>query len=215
MGASEPWRDFHDWWFPPDLPGDDGPAHRARFMRWFGGGATEEMARFAAPLRQALTGELEDWAATPSGRLALIVLLDQGPRGLAAGGPGAFAGDPFALRHAEAALATGQYDALRWPWEKTFVVVATCHAEGPGHLARMDRAVALAERILRDSPEPWRPLYEHSARQAAAHRETIARFGRYPHRNAALGRASTPEEEAYIAAGDFVHQRRPPEVARG
>ncbi len=215
MSTPEPWREFHDWWFPPDLPGDDGPAHRARFMRWFGGGASAGMAGFAAPLRDALTGQLDHWAATPSGRLALIVLLDQGPRSLCAGGPGAFAGDPLALRHAEAALATGQYAALRWPWERTFVVVATCHAEGPEHLARMDRGIALATEIAAGCPEAWRPLYEHSARQAAAHRGTIARFGRYPHRNAALGRPSTPEEEAYIAAGDFVHQRRPPDVARG
>ena len=48
------------------------------------------------------------------------------------------------------------------------------------------------------------------ARQAAAHREVIARFGRFPHRNAVLGRASTPEEAAYVTAGDFVHLRRPP-----
>jgi uncharacterized protein (DUF924 family) len=215
MDGQEEWRAFHDMWFPPDLPGDDGPAHRARFMRWFGGGANADMAPFGPLLRRALAGELDHWAAAPSGRLALIVLLDQGPRCLHAGGPGAFAGDPLALGHAEAALATGQYAAYRWPWERTFVVVAISHAEGPDHLARMDRAVALAAEIARACPEPWRPLYEHSARQAAGHREVIARFGRYPHRNAALGRPSTAEEDAYIATGDFVHQRRPPEVGAG
>jgi uncharacterized protein (DUF924 family) len=155
-------------------------------------------------------GALDHWAEAPDGLLSLVVLLDQLPRGLFAGTPEAFAYDPLALRHAEAALAGRQYDALRWPWEKTFILVAISHAEGPDHLARMDRAVQLATAIARDCPEPWRALYEHSARQAAAHREVIARFGRFPHRNAVLGRASTPEEAAYVAAGDFVHLRRPP-----
>jgi uncharacterized protein (DUF924 family) len=213
MGEAEPWRAFHDMWFPAGLPDDDGPAHRARFMRWFGGGATADFAPFRALLAEALAGRLEHWAASPSGRLALIVLLDQGPRCLSTGAE-AYAGDQLALRHAEAALATGQYDALRWPWEKTFVVVATGHPEGPDHLARLDRAVALAAAIARDCPEPWRPLYEHSMRQAAGHREVIARFGRFPHRNAALGRASTPEEEAYLATGELVHRRAPPELSR-
>jgi len=211
MTAEFDWRPFHDFWFPAGIEGDDGAAHRARFVAWFTGGMNAGLAEFAPLLDAARAGALDAWADTVAGRLSLVVLLDQGARGLFAGTAEAFACDAAALRHAEAMLGNGQYDALRWPWERTFAVIATGHAEGPDHLARMDRAVALSGEIARSCPAAWRPIYEHSARQAAAHREVIARFGRFPHRNAALGRASTPEEAAYVAAGDFVHLRRPPE----
>jgi uncharacterized protein (DUF924 family) len=212
MAMTPELRAFHDLWFSPGLERQDGPAHRAQFLLWFAGGLNAALPPFAPLLEQARAGALDAAAATPEGRLSLIVLLDQVPRGLFAGTAQAFASDALALRHAEAALAGGQYEALRWPWQKTFVIVATSHAEGPDHLARMDRAVRLAEAVARDCPEPWRPLYEHSVRQAAGHREVIARFGRYPHRNAALGRESTAEEAAYLAEGKLVHLRAPPEA---
>ncbi|MCR6741718.1 DUF924 domain-containing protein, partial [Aeromonas dhakensis] len=91
-----------------------------------------------------------------------------------------------------------------------FSVMPLVHAEGPGHRERLERVVALAERIAREVPEPLRPLHEFSAGQARGHLDVITRFGRFPHRNPILGRASTPEEEAYLAKGDFVHQRRMP-----
>ncbi|MGG5822892.1 DUF924 family protein [Falsiroseomonas sp. HW251] len=207
------WREFHAFWFPPGMERDDYDTHRGRFLRWFRGGTTEGMRRFAPLLARARRCELDGWTSTAEGRLALVVLLDQAPRSLFAGTAEAFACDQFALRHAEAALASGDYAALRWPWEKTFILVATSHAEGPDHLARLDRAVALGEEIARACAEAWRPLYDHSARQAAAHREVIARFGRFPHRNAVLGRPSSPEEAAYVATGDFVHLRTPPSAA--
>jgi len=206
------WREVHAHWFPPGIAQDDAAAHRARFLRWFGGVADPTLPSFAPLLAAAREGGLGHWRAVPEGRLALILLLDQVPRGLFAGTAEAFACDGLALREAEAALAGGDYAALRSPWEKTFVVVATSHAEGPDHLSRLDRAIRLAEEIARDSPLVWRPLYEHSVRQATSHRAVIARFGRFPHRNAALGRASTPEEAAYAATGDFVHLRPPPQV---
>jgi uncharacterized protein (DUF924 family) len=150
---------------------------------------------------------LDHWLATPLGCLSLIVVLDQFPRGLFAGTPEAYASDPDALRIAEEGLRNGQYDALAKPWEKTFFFIPLGHAEGPGHRERLGRVVAMTERIALEAPERLRPLYQHSAGQARSHLEVIARFGRFPHRNPILGRPSTPEEQAYLDKGDFVHTR--------
>src|SRR5207249_4849258 len=79
----------------------------------------------------------------------------------------------------------------------------------PDHLERAERSVALSEKRLLEGPPHLRPLREFGLGQARGHREVIARFGRHPHRNAILGRASTPEEAAYVEKGDFVHNRRP------
>jgi uncharacterized protein (DUF924 family) len=146
------------------------------------------------------------------GRLSLIVVLDQFPRGLFAGAPEAYASDPAALRAAaEEGLRNGHYDALTRPWETIFFALPLAHAEGPDHRERLERVVALAERVALEAPSRLRPLYRFSADQARGHLEVISRFGRFPHRNRILGRVSTPEEEAYLAKGDFVHTRPPPQ----
>jgi uncharacterized protein (DUF924 family) len=87
------------------------------------------------------------------------------------------------------------------------------HCEGPDHLARLARAIALARAILDEAPAHLRPLYEFSAEQPVLHRKVIAAFGRHPHRNHVLGRASTPEELAYLDNGVFPHQREVPRFA--
>lgn len=208
--AVEDWRPVHDFWFAPGLDDADLDTLRRRVEWWMGGGANAALPRFARVLAAARAGRLEHWKATPLGRLSLIVVLDQFPRGLSAGTPDAYASDFVALRIAEEGLRNGHHAALTQPWEKMFAVLPLVHAEGPCHLQRQEFVVALAERIARDSPEHLRPLYEFSANQARGHREVIRRFGRFPHRNPILGRHSTPEEEAYLATGDFVHTRRMP-----
>ncbi|GAA0590078.1 DUF924 family protein [Craurococcus roseus] len=208
--GAEDWRAVHDFWFPPGLDDADPDALRRQVEWWFGGGSNGALPPFAPVLEAARAGRLDGWAATPLGRLSLIVVLDQFPRGLFAGTPDAYASDPAALRIAEEGLGNGHHAALAKPWERMFSVMPLVHAEGPGHRERLERVVALAERIAREVPEPLRPLHEFSAGQARGHRDVIRRFGRYPHRNPVLGRPSTPEEEAYLAKGDFVHQRRMP-----
>src|SRR5215213_1717274 len=210
MEPQATWRTVYNFWFPPGLDDADLETHRRMFGWWFGGEASPELPSFAPMVQAARTGHLDHWLATPLGRLSLIVVLDQFPRGLFAGTPEAYAGDPDALRIAEQGLRDGHYDALTRPWEKTFFFLPLGHAEGPGHRERLERAVTLAERVAEDAPERLRPLYRFSAGQARGHLEVIARFGRFPHRNPVLGRASTPEEEAYLAQGDFVHTRQPP-----
>jgi len=203
-------KQVYDFWFPPGLENADRETFRRRVEWWFAGGANAELSPFTHTLMAARLGRLDHWLATPRGRLALIIVLDQFPRGLLAGKAEAYASDPHALRIAEEGLWNGHYDALTHPWEKTFFFLPLGHAEGPGHLHRLDRVVALAENVTLDAPERFRMYYQFSLSQARANRDLIARFGRYPHRNDILGRASTPEEVEYVETGNFVHLRRPP-----
>ena len=85
------------------------------------------------------------------------------------------------------------------------------HCEGPDLLARIDRSIELGNKILAEAPSHLRPLYEFSAQQPVEHRKIIAIFGRHPHRNAVLGRESTPEELAYVEKGVFPHLRDIPD----
>jgi len=78
-------------------------------------------------------------------------------------------------------------------------------------LSHIERAVALAEQLAASAPAELRKVLEHSASQARGHRDVIARFGRHPHRNAILGRESTPEELDYLASGELVHKRALPQ----
>ena len=205
------WRQVYDFWYPSGLAASV-EAHLQAFRWWFGGGSNAELPRFRRHASKARGGQLNYWSESPLGRLALIIVLDQFPRGLFPYGPEAYASDGAALALAEEGLSNGHYAALAHPWEKTSYLVAMGHAEGPGHLGRFDRIVDLADMVATKAPTHLEPLYRHSASQARAHREVIARFGRYPHRNSALGRASTAEERAYLDAGDLVH-RRPLPVA--
>jgi uncharacterized protein (DUF924 family) len=212
MNEASDWREVHGFWFPPGLHDADAETHRRMFGWWFGGGANAELRPFASMVVAARAGRLNHWLATPAGRLSLILVLDQFPRGLFAGTPGAYASDPAALRIAEEGLRNGHYDALATPWERTFFFMPLAHAEGPDHLRRLERVVPLAEAAAEEAPLRLQPLYRHSVGQARGHLDVIRRFGRFPHRNTVLGRVSTPEEAAYLAKGDFVHTRPPPGV---
>jgi uncharacterized protein (DUF924 family) len=213
MSELPDWRAVYDFWFPPGLAEADTDSHGRHFARWFGGNANVELPSFAPLIPLAAGGGLDAWLAEPRGRLSLILVLDQFPRGLFTGAPEAYANDPMTLGLAEAGLRNGQYEALVHPWEKTFFIMPLAHAEGPDHVERMRRVVALAEASARNCPPHLRLIYEHSAGQAREQLSVVSRFGRYPHRNAVLGRVSTPEEEEYLAEGDFVHLRPPPWIA--
>ena len=86
------------------------------------------------------------------------------------------------------------------------------HSEGPNHLERANLAVELARKIFEEAPAHLKPVYEFSAQQPVEHRKVIAKFGRHPHRNAVLGRESTPEETKYLEKGIFPHRRGMPEM---
>ncbi len=198
-----------DFWFPEGRALDIDPDRHAELWRWrmHGGADGAIAARFGPLTERGAAGGLDHWSATPEGRLALIVVLDQFPRSLWRGSARAWAQDTEALAQAEAGLDNGDWTALGLSWFQITFTQPLGHAEGPEHLARIDRLIALRRDIAIRAPAPLRPLYASLVDQAGQVRRIIASFGRHPHRNAILGRRSTPEEEAYLEKGAFPHQR--------
>ena len=141
--------------------------------------------RFALTLEAAARGELSGWRASTPGRLAEIVVLDQFSRHIHRGTPLAFAQDAQALVLAQE-LVAGGHDATLPPAQRAFAYLPYMHSESP--------AIHAQAMVLFDQPG-----LENNLRFEVLHRDVIARFGRYPHRNAALGRVSTPGELAFMA----------------
>ena len=140
--------------------------------------------RFLDVFHQAAAGELFAWRATAQGRLAEIIVLDQFSRNLCRGTPGAFAQDGMALVLAQEAVAARVHDALA-PVERGFLFLPYMHSES--------RTIHVeAERLYREFGLPENLDFE------LKHKAIVDRFGRYPHRNAILGRASTTEEVEFL-----------------
>ncbi len=162
-----------------------------RDTRWFERNTAfddEVRARFLALHGEAAAGKHVRWRDAPRDCLALIVLLDQFPRNMFRGMVRAFATDAPALEAAKHAVAQG-YDRAMRPVERMFVYLPFEHAES---LAEQDRGCELS--LPLDAFPETADVY----RYATLHRDIIRRFGRFPHRNAALGRASTPEEIEFL-----------------
>lgn len=167
------------------------PGH---YQLWFN--ATPEQdarcrQRFGSLVDAALAGSLAHWAADDRGLLALVLLLDQFPRNIHRGTPKAFSGDPQAQALVQAAIDAGRH--LQLPaMHRVFLYLPLEHSES---LALQDQCVALFEELLATTGLEELASYH---RYAVAHREVIARFGRFPHRNAALGRTSTDAEREHL-----------------
>ena len=196
---------------PPDAPR---PADRARIAAlldfWFGaaGGVAHDRPRavwfrrepgfdaacraFLAECGEAAAGRHDHWLGWRDGALALILLLDQLPRNLFRELPQAYATDGAARHAAATAIARGFAVALP-PVRRRFVYMPFMHSE---NLADQERSVALFE-TMQDDPDN-----ADSLAAARRHRGIIARFGRFPHRNAILGRTTTPDEAAFLAGPD-------------
>ncbi|MBA4256082.1 MAG: DUF924 domain-containing protein [Polaromonas sp.] len=141
-------------------------------------------SRFGHTLVAAARCELWAWRTTPTGRLAEIVVLDQFSRNVYRDTPAAFAQDPLALALAQELVASGHAQALP-PTQRAFAYMPYMHSES---LAIHDQALALF----------GEPGLESNLGFEQRHRAIIERFGRYPHRNAVLGRTSTPAELAFL-----------------
>lgn len=172
-----------DFWFA-ERDGDGQPAYRKAWFERDAAFDAEIARRFAPAVERALAGELDGWATSADGALALVILLDQFPRNLFRGTARAFAGDARALRLAKQAIAQG-FDRQLPRYGRMFLYLPFEHSE---NLEDQERSVALFA-TLDDA---------NVAKFAAAHRDIVARFGRFPHRNAALGRQSTPEETEFL-----------------
>ena len=197
-----------DFWFPDDGHWETLQTHMAFWRHRMRGGVDEEIrSRFADITNAAARGELDDWAGTPSGRLALLIALDQFPRSLWRGDPAAYGQDIKATLLALEGIGNGHYDALRHSWERQFYIIAISHCEGPDHLERMKMVIDMSRANAQTLLPHLAKLAERSVEQAELVHSVISRFGRHPHRNAVLGRPSTIDEEAYIAKGEFPHER--------
>ncbi|HRZ07925.1 MAG TPA: DUF924 family protein [Candidatus Competibacteraceae bacterium] len=171
------------FWFAPDVQ-----------PLWFA--ATPDFderlrARFLTTYRAAAAGQLTDWDTTAEGALALVIVLDQFPLNLFRGQPDSFATEAAARVVADRAMAHG-FDQALPPEQRQFLYLPFMHSET---LADQERSVRLYQQ----------PGLEDSLHFARHHRDLIARFGRFPHRNAILGRISTAEELAYLASPGAFH----------
>ena len=183
------------FWFGP--PADDAATAQARRGLWWSKNpATDNQIRrhFAQHVTAAAFGKYAAWADEPQGRLALILLFDQFPRNLYRNSPRAFACDSLALELALAGIAAGIDRQLR-PVERVFFYLPLEHSESAAH---QEHCVWLYEQLLAAVPPAWRDTFAGYLRYAERHRDIIRRFGRFPHRNRILGRASTPEETAFL-----------------
>jgi uncharacterized protein (DUF924 family) len=169
------------FWFDADLG--------ARREVWFEQDAAFDAtcARFSDARDMAKLGGLDHWADTPRGALALIILLDQFSRNLHRGSAEAFAADRKALTIAWAAIAGG-FDRAVPPVARGFFYLPFEHSEDAADQAQSVRL--------------FDPMGGEDARYASLHRDVISRFGRFPQRNAALGRVGTAAEAAYLADPD-------------
>jgi len=169
----------------------DPPSAQAR-GEWFRQDAAfdaQVLQRFGATLGLALDGGLLQWDAEPAGALARIVVLDQFTRNAFRGTAQAFAGDPLALAAARELVRRGG-DRLLPPLQRWFAYLPFEHAEDLGAQAQ---SVVLFTALAAEHPAA-----EEARIWAVKHHDVVQRFGRYPHRNAVLGRVSTAEEDAFL-----------------
>jgi uncharacterized protein (DUF924 family) len=172
--------------------------------RWFGGGAAldeEIKLRFGPRVLQALDGALGDWAQgapTPAlGQLAHVILLDQFTRNVFRSEARAFSGDEKAQQLVTQAIDSQADQQLPWVG-RVFMYMPLMHAE---NIELQRQCVSRFAQLVEDAPADLKERLQGNLDFAREHEDIIARFSRFPYRNAALGRTSTPEEEAFLANG--------------
>ena len=178
---------------------------RQRARLWFGESTSPELTpqtdelvreRFGDLIGQAADGGLRAWESGPRRRLALILLLDQFPRNIHRGTPRAFAQDRRALELTLDGMQIGG-DATLDPVERIFFYMPLMHAE---NLDVQDEGIAAFARLRAEAPADLEDFFEASLESAREHRELIARYARFPHRNRILGREDTEEERRWLAS---------------
>jgi len=184
-----------DFWFGAHI--NDTTTAQAQRKLWWSKDATVDAdmrTRFAALVDAAAAGDHKEWATTPRGRLALILLFDQFPRNIYRDMPQAFAYDAMALQLAQDLVTTNTDRSLR-RIERVFCYLPLEHAES---IEMQTLSVELFTALAADAPEPERETFRGYVDYAVRHRDVIVRFGRFPHRNRILGRQSTPEEDEFL-----------------
>jgi uncharacterized protein (DUF924 family) len=177
-----------------------------RMRRWFGDTTAPELQpqtdehirlQFGELTQQAAAGRLARWESSPRRRLALILLLDQFPRNLHRGSAAAYAQDRQALELALGGLQLGA-DAALDPVERIFFYMPLQHSESRDV---QEESLAAFRRLAAEAPADMAATFATVSQYAQLHYDIVERFGRFPHRNGALGRASTPDELTWLAGG--------------
>jgi uncharacterized protein (DUF924 family) len=191
-----PWQPLLEWWFGNSESAKEVAAQKGKL--WFGKRDSQDLEareRFGDQVEHALAGGLTEWAQRPEGWLALVLLLDQLPRMIFRDSPKSYAGD---LR-AQALVAQGiaaDFDRQLRPIQRVFIYLVFEHCE---NLAVQSEGVSRYIDLIAQLPESDRALFGDYLNYAEQHRNVIAQFGRFPHRNAVLGRESTAEELAFLS----------------
>lgn len=186
-----------DFWF---RDADTGRLDLPQTKRWFMSGEKLDAPireRFGAWIEAAASGRLDHWQKTPTGTLALILLLDQFPRHVWRRQPQAFAFGEPALARCRAGLAAGQ-DRLLPLTHRVFFYLPLEHSES---MTDQHESLALFARLQDEAPADLAEFVEHTWASAVEHHDIVARFGRYPHRNAVLGRQPTAAETRWLGEG--------------
>ncbi|MDX1755622.1 MAG: DUF924 family protein [Marinobacter sp.] len=191
-------QDVLDYWFGPldELGLSDG-YHRNRWFQSSRSFDREVRRRFSSLVLVASENGLRDWRDQPSGRLAEIILLDQFTRNIYRGTDLAFANDPLCRKLCLEGVAVGADLALP-PLYRAFFIMPLQHSE---RLEDQERGVGLYEQLAASTEGPLGDLMASFLASARDHRDTIARFGRFPHRNRVLRRVCTTEEQNYLKGG--------------
>ncbi len=183
--------------FPDAWTGDE-----SKYDMWFRNGAAydaEIFSRFGADYYRAVDGALDNWPESPRGRLALIVLLDQFSRHIHRGTAESFAQDKKSQHLSIEGISAGD-DLNLHPVERSFFYLPLEHAED---MELQNLSVEAFRQLIQDVPEQYRKPFEGSLEWAEKHRYVIEKFGRFPELNEILVRESSPEEVAFIEAGEY------------
>ncbi len=167
---------------------------------WFGGGNAQDQLitqQFGHLVEEALAGGLVEWESSLDQRLALIIVLDQFTRNVHRGGAQAFAGDERAQQLVLRTLAQDEDKSLPRV-ARVFLYMPLMHAE---HLALQEACVAQFAELAENAPAELRETLNGNLKFAIEHRDIVAAYGRFPYRNEAMGRTSTPEEVAFLKNG--------------
>ena len=185
------------FWFG-DLRENELPSEEKQKTWWMKDGEFDRLVdeRFGDLVTLAENEDLSSWLETPLGTLAFIIVVDQFPRNMHRDGPGAFSRDALALRACLGGIEKG-FDRGLHPIHRVFFYLPLMHSEDPETQRLSVKTYSDLEKEYESEPEIRRNL-ARSTDFAGRHSDIIKRFGRYPHRNAALGRRSTPEEIEFL-----------------
>ncbi|MDE0944522.1 MAG: DUF924 domain-containing protein [Alphaproteobacteria bacterium] len=208
--STETISEINAFWLGSSL--DNAEAASDRRDWWYRGGVAVDddiRARFGGLVQQACARDLMAWQATPDGALALILLLDQFTRNLYRNTPQAYMGDECAFEIVRRAIEQ-KFDKALPPVSRIWLYHPFHHAE---EVEDQDRGIALLNELRQEAAVEWRPYVERSIEGWTRHRDIVAQFGRFPHRNAVLGRGTTDDEAEFLNANSEAFGQGPKPAA--